>query len=487
MKKILISLLVVLITTIISCKKLTDLNDNPKLPTEAPSSTLFANALKTLVDQETTPSVNFNVFRAFAQYWTETTYTDESKYNILNRKIPDSEFLTIYRDVLNDLKEAKRIVALEPENISNPAQKKNKAAIADILMVYSFHRLVDIFGNIPYDDALNINNLAPKYDDAKTIYEKLFTRLDADIADLNTSETSFGSSDNVYKGKVDSWKRFANSLKIKMAISVSDIPALDPAAKISSAVASGIFTSSSQSAIYPYLGAQPNTNPVYVQLIASGRTDWVAANTIVDIMNTLTDPRRQFYFDQNLGTGVYKGGIYGTSNSFTANSHVNSNVTSATREGKLIDYTEIQFYLAEAAEKGLIGTPADAVTYYNAGITSSILYWGGTAADAADYLLNPNVAYATAPGATYKEKIGLQAWLAFYDRGLLGWTSWRRLDAPMFNYPPGQAVGSQFIPKRFTYPISEQTINGSNYKAAASAIGGDNLTTRLFWDLTNKQ
>lgn len=487
MKKILISLLVVITATIISCKKLVELNENNKQPEQAVSGSLFANALKSLVDQETTPSVNFNVFRAFAQYITETTYIDESEYNVLNRKIPDNEFLTMYRDVLKDFKEAQSVVDKETSVISNDIQKKNKKAICEILMVYSFHRLVDVFGNIPYDDALNIENLAPKYDDAKAIYDKLFTRLDAAIANLDVNESSFGSSDKIYNGNVTSWKRFGNSLKVKMAISVADVLELNPGAKISSAIAGGIFTASSQDAKYKYLDAQPNTNPVYVQFIASGRNDWVVANTIVDTMNFLNDPRRDDYFDQNLGAGIYTGGVYGTYNDYYSYTHVSPTVVAPTREAILINYTELQFYLAEAAERGLIGTPADAVTYYNAGITSSILYWGGTAADAADYLLNPNVAYATAPGATYKEKIGLQAWLAFYDRGLLGWTSWRRLDAPMFNYPPGQAVGSQFIPKRFTYPISEQTINGSNYKAAASAIGGDNLTTRLFWDLTNKQ
>ena len=193
MKKILISLLVVITATIISCKKLVELNENNKQPEQAVSGSLFANALKSLVDQETTPSVNLNVFRAFAQYITETTYIDESEYNVLNRKIPDNEFLTMYRDVLKDFKEAQSVVDKETSVISNDIQKKNKKAICEILMVYSFHRLVDVFGNIPYDDALNIENLAPKYDDAKAIYDKLFTRLDAAIANLDVNESSFGS------------------------------------------------------------------------------------------------------------------------------------------------------------------------------------------------------------------------------------------------------------------------------------------------------
>ena len=77
--------MVVIVTTMVSCKKLEEFNNNPKLATEVPSGTLFANATKNLVDQETTPSVNLNVFRAFAQYWTETTYIDESRYDLSAR------------------------------------------------------------------------------------------------------------------------------------------------------------------------------------------------------------------------------------------------------------------------------------------------------------------------------------------------------------------------------------------------------------------
>ena len=94
-------------------------------------------------------------------------------------------------------------------------------------------------------------------------------------------------------------------------------------------------------------------------------------------------------------------------------------------------------------------------------------------------MLKPEVAYTTALG-TNNQKIGLQSWIASYDRGLLGWTTWRRLDAPLFNPPPD--LDNTDIPTRFTYPISEQTINGKNYKAASAAIGGDKLTTKLFWD-----
>jgi hypothetical protein len=477
MKKIIILFVFAFLATILSCKKITDLNENKKAATKVPSEFLFSNAIKALVDQENTSSVNLNVFRAFSQYWTETSYTDESRYNVFKRKIPDAEFSNIYRDVLSDLKECKRIIDAETETESTTPQKKNKKAIVEILNVYTFQRVVDVFGNVPYENALGAST-SPSYDDAKTIYEKLFNRLDAAIADLNTNEKAFIKGDLIYAGSVTKWKAFAYSLKLKMAITVADVSVLNPDQKITSALAGGIITSSAGDAIFSYLDAASNYNPKYTDI--NGRTDWVAANTIIDIMNSRKDPRLSKFFDGNLPGGVYAGGVYGATNNYASFSQLAPAIYAKTKSAVLINYTELQFYLAEAAGRG-IAVPGTAESYYNEGIKASILSWGGSSADATTYLSNPAVAYTTAAGADYKEKIGVQAWLAYYDRGLLGWTTWRRLDTPKFNPPPGMKLTD--IPTRFTYPIEEQTLNAANYQNAASAIGGDKLTTKLFWDI----
>lgn len=135
--------------------------------------------------------------------------------------------------------------------------------------------------------------------------------------------------------------------------------------------------------------------------------------------------------------------------------------------------------LAEAAARGgySVGTVE---AHYTAGITSSLTRWGVAPADIAAYLANPAVNYATAVG-TWQQKIGTQAWLALYARGLQGFTEWRRLDYPILTKTPAIEAYSD-IAKRYTYPTSEHTLNPESYKAAAAAIGGDKLTTKLFWD-----
>jgi len=96
-----------------------------------------------------------------------------------------------------------------------------------------------------------------------------------------------------------------------------------------------------------------------------------------------------------------------------------------------------------------------------------------------NYLSSPGVAYGTAPG-TWQQKIAVQFWIAMYNRGFEGWTVWRKFDYPELNLP---AFSENPIPTRYTYPVSEQTINPDNYDQAAEAIGGDEQTTKLFWDV----
>jgi hypothetical protein len=193
----------------------------------------------------------------------------------------------------------------------------------------------------------------------------------------------------------------------------------------------------------------------------------------------LNDPRRPGFLWTQVG-GVYKGGKQGMPNSYNSYTHVNKTLLTPTSEVVLMDYTEAEFLLAEAVERGF-SVAGTAESHYNNAITSSIRYWGGSAADAATYLAQSAVAYSTAVG-TWRQKIGTQAWYAYYFRGFTAWTSWRRLDYPRLIASPRHVQAVIGIPERYIYPVSEQTLNAANYNAAAAAIGGDNAATRLFWD-----
>lgn len=533
-------LYLVLIISISSCTdKFEDFNTDKKNPASVAGEALISNAQKNLVDQMSTPNVNRNITEIWAQYWNETTYTDEANYDIVERGQSEQIFRYLYRDVLMDLAEGSRLISEEePFDADAAIVKENKLQIIEILNVFVFQRLVDIFGAVPYSAALDIGNVYPVYEMGDDIYSDLISRLDAAVAALDPSYGSYGSADLIYNGDVDSWIRFANSEKLKIGIHLADVNSTLAQSTIEDAVDAGVFTSASDEALFMYQSGAPNYNQIHAELIVTGRKDFVSTNTIIDIMAGVNDPRLDDYFDptsiqplpfprdENTGTkldivyeagentilfyplggGEYNevfmegpftipasdsasgimtwlGGTYGDASQFSRHTQVSTNITEATFPGLVMTYSEVLFYLAEAAARGYdVGMSAEEA--YNAGITESILWWGGTQQEVDSYLAYPAVAYTTAEG-DWRRKIAYQSWTASYINGLLGYTTWRRLDYPVLNITPTNEEIQEVtdIPVRFTFPVNEQSLNEDNYAVASEAIGGDDLLTKIFWDL----
>lgn len=479
--------LALLITAVIfaSCSgELENLNENIKDPLAVPGESLFTSAEQSLVDQVVDLNVNNNNTKLWAQYLQETTYTDESNYDQVTRTIPETHWSVLYKDVLKDLDEAGKVIAETTYLTAEQEElKPNKLVIIEILNVYTYSILIETFGDVPYTEALDIENLLPKYDDGETIYKDLVVRLTTAINALDLSKESFGNADRIYNGNVAKWKKFAASLKLRMGILLSDVDPSFAKTTVESAVAAGVFTSNADNAAFTYMGADPNTNPIHAELVLTGRKDFVAAKTIIDIMNALDDPRRPLYFLPT-DDGTYKGGNIGETSSYATYSHVSAQVEEATFPGIIFDYSEVEFLLAEAVAR-TFDVGGTVKGHYDSGIIASVVDWGGTEADAMTYLAQPNVDYdsailASSATTPWKEVLGTQKWIALYNRGLEAWTSIRLLDYPLMTTPAAPDSG---YPNRYTYPIIEQTLNGANYSAASAAIGGDAAETRLFWDL----
>lgn len=458
-----------------------DDNINPKRATEVPVGTLFTAAQQQFVAQYDNMNVNRNISRLLAQYWMETTYTNESRYDFQDRGIPDAFWAEMYRDVLMDLNEASMIIDAAGYTGGLADIAANQKAIIEIMTVYTYTVLTETFGDIPYSEALmGLENTLPKYDDAATIYADLFTRLDAALGMFVNGADSFGDADLLFGGDIDEWKTLAYSLKLRMAMRMADVPSFDSKSKVEAviAVADGIYNANLEGAFFGYIGTDPYVNTIYQGFFIDNRSDYVPSNTLIDIMNTLNDPRRALWFTQV--AGEYKGLTYGLTagGAYASFSHFTPMFFEPTLEVVLADYSEMEFFLAEAVERGYaVGGTAE--EHYNKGITASILYYGGTPADAAAYLAQPSVAYSTAAG-TWKQKIGTQKWIAMYNRGVEGWAEWRRLDFPILNVPEELTYGD--IPVRYPYPYDENDKNIDSYAAAAAAIGGDLATTKLWFD-----
>jgi hypothetical protein len=362
----------------------------------------------------------------------------------------------------------------------DPDEIKNMINILEILEVYGWQCIVDAFGDMPYSQAmLGAENPTPVYDDAATIYSDIIGRLDVALGELNTGAGSFGSADVFYGGDVSLWKKFGASLMLRLGMRLADVNSSLSVSTVNKAVAYGVFGSQAESGILHWIGVVPNVNAIYDHYTVENRADYLPTNTIVDLMKSLEDPRLPLYFTQY--EGEYIGAVAGLdgAQSYNNYSHFQDPFFEATFPAIINDYSEVLFLLAEAAERGGYNTSMSAEEYYNMAITESIIYWGGSQADADTYLARADVAY---DAANWKKSIGTQKWLALYNRGIEGWAEWRRLDFPILNVPEGMVYAD--IPKRMPYPYDEIAQNGANYYAAVDKMGGtDDHRQRVFWDV----
>ncbi|WP_313386985.1 SusD/RagB family nutrient-binding outer membrane lipoprotein [Chishuiella sp.] len=283
------------VTTMTSCVDET-LNEDPKHPSELPSENFLANSLYQYAYYVTTPSVNYNNYNFFVQQWAETTYTDETKYNLVTRNQPRNHFNRMYVYVIGNLRNAEKSLAEETGNTE--AELKNKKATLEILEILAWENIVNTFGNVPYSDAFKggtERNFNPTYDDAKTIYTDLISRLNTVIASIDDSGTGYTSGDLVYYGNMQKWKETANAIKLRLGLNLADTDPTLAKSTIESAVTSGVYQSNSDSFSFTFDGGT-FTNPVFDNLVASGRNDFVPSELQINTMITNSDPRLDKWF-----------------------------------------------------------------------------------------------------------------------------------------------------------------------------------------------
>ena len=497
MKKILIIISVFLALS--GCTKLEDLNENVKDFAVVSGESLYNGATLQFINQLSNQNVNSNVTLMWMQHLANTTYYDESRYDMTSRGIPVFTSNTMYRLVLKNYLEAARVLQTQPlagTGISE-IQRENQLAIVEIMTVFAWSYVVENFGDMPYSQALDHNFPSPVYDDGLTIYKDLISRLSAAMDKLTLTEGGMPPGyDNIFGDtgeEASMWYKFANTLKLRMGLMLYDKDN-NYSKTVVEAAAPHIFKEGDVMSMH-YLTASPNQNQQYVDFVASGRDDYVVTSNIIDAMQptnpapehsilsvTVTDPRLKFYAIPVVGSvpPVYYGGAQGCANGYPSFSHVNPIHLTADRPWVIMDYTEAEFLLAEALERGFsVGGTAE--EHYNNAVRSSIVFWGGTAAEADAYLAQPSVAYSTA-FSDWKQKIGTQAWLAYWLRGNTLWNSYRRLDYPRLYAPPEYLLEINKVPVRLFYPVAEQTLNADNYEAASAKIGGDSALTPLFFD-----
>jgi hypothetical protein len=489
-------------------EKLVNVNEDPNNPTSAPPQAVFTYAARTAMQRwfGSNPT-NMRGPVLTTQHLAQVQYPDEDQYLRLDGTVTDNSFIFTYAQELKNF-----------QAVIDAGMAENQPLLwgpAQVMRSLLFGYVTDVWGDVPYSQALKGDAadaiILPAYDAQKDIYAGLFKDLgDAATAMAGApgSAATLGGADPIYGGSRIKWQRFANSLRARHAMRLSNVDAATARAQLTAAISApgGLIQSNDDNAQMNWPGDGVYDNPWSVN--NQTRDDHRLSERLLNEMVPVGDPRVAVYaqptlcFQNPAGTGcpaspaqfagmpnaltAAQAGNYSLTSSrpgrvfYSTNRFCNgcTGLTGATFPAFVLTYAEVSFILAEAAERGWIA--GSAAAYYQQGIRASMEQWGVTNTAAIDaFLAQPDIAYQS--GTPGLRRIALQKWIALYSEGVQAWSEWRRTCVPA-TVKPGPAAIINTVPRRYLYSTREHSVNATNVEAAVSRQGDDTFTSRMYWD-----
>lgn len=522
MKKIfnlkLLTVFAVLLFSSISCTKdfdeiNTDKNNASTL--QAAPEMLLTRCVEMLTDRVHEIFLGEEMGSCWVQHQAKVQYTDEDRYRP-RISVINNTWSSFYASSGMD---AETIIKIAQ---ARGADYDNYQGVALVLKCYIVSVTTDLFGDIPYTEAFKARPtdggiLSPAYDTQASIYADLILKL-KEANDLLSEDNPDIIGDNLYGNDIVMWKKFANSLRLRLLLRQSG--RVDPTAEMTDMLVTNaadypIFESNADNAALAYLGTAPNNNPVNEN--RKTRDDHRVSATLIDKMytfNTFVDWRVVVYAELAEKPGDFVGLPNGLSsadaaafngNGISQTSKLGSYFTAATAPGMLMSYAELNFILAEAVQKNYVtGSAITAQQYYEEGITASYAQygtqieetvldlWGSANCNSWFGSSTPTIAQITAhyiaregawDAVAPLKQIATERWLATFDQGLQSWFEWRRTGFPVLAVPA--AAYNPHTPQRVYYPSDEYARNNTNVSAAIATQGTDDLNTRVWWDVAD--
>ncbi len=525
MRKIFLAL-TVLGVMISSCSK-TDFADAYADPSKISVTTVekqFSGFLQTNKDYVLPAYWNyFVVLRTTLHYYTQAV----GWVNVNNQYVPGMAAISArwstYYNLLAQYRELQKVYNGLSE--SDQAAWRIYMISATIYLYDATQKMVDLHGDIPFSEAgmLSTNSgdynaSLPKYDGAESIYTTMLDDLKKFSTELSTIVvpsgilTGFKTQDYINKGDITLWRRYNNSLRLRMLSRVSD------AASFKARADGEIAEILNNPSTYPLVTTNANniqikvidlSTPINSKGFRTGLEDWngnVAGKVMIDHMKTNVDPRLRAVFEPGVNAaGVYNGvdqmapAADQTKMISDGKAALYNRSTLSRNEyfpGVLINAAEVNLLAAEGFLKA--GKAAEAKAAYEAGVAASINFYfdvrklsadntSGTLVpvgnvEITDYLAKPAISWDAAATTADKIKlIAMQQWLHYnVIQSFEGWAEMRRHDWPAPSFWVDGANAQQLPPQRFLYDGSEKTYNLANYNNVAAK---DNLTTKIFWDV----
>jgi hypothetical protein len=437
-----------------------------------------------------------NQYGSWVQQWAGGVLISSSRYvEQSDNGVWDSHF-TLLRNLTQI-----RTQALK--GMENDPAGRSKLAIAKIVEISVWQRLTDLFGDVPYSQtalgAENVNS-KPVFDTQESIYKSLIMNLDEAIAQLNTSDASYGSADFYYSGNIAKWKKYANSLKLRLGMRIRYADVALAQKTVTEAMSQPLMESNSDNAMVPTYNNATNANvhPVLNHFLAGSPDLKYLGEAFVTQLVSSNDPRLPLIAQPTVnsvkaGNPVYKGlGVALTDEILkTVIKDDHSTASTLTYFNRsfspaipciAMSFSDVSFYKAEAALEGWGASEDQADGFYKEGVMAALAQapYGITTVPA-------NFATElTFEGLTKEqklEKIGTQKWIQLFGRSFEAFIEWRRMGYPALK--PGPFLGSTngTIPRRTIYSSREALLNQEHYKEAVSRMSnGDSYVSKVWWD-----
>jgi hypothetical protein len=490
-----------------------DINTNKnKISVLGPSQIpfLFSKAQSTATNNGWNYQIAQNLFHdQYAQYFANTTTYFPSDRLVIRMDWIRAAWNPIYTEVVPQL----QTILAETELASA------EHALANVWWVYTFHRLTDTWGPVPYKNA-GIAALGVPYDAQDVIYDDMFLRLDSAISTLENfpGGNAFDDFDLIYGGDLDKWKKFANTLRLRLAIRISNVDAARAKSEGEAAAASGTLTTSPDD---DALIVRTKKGDDFNGLAIMDWNEFRMSAAMESVLKGYDDPRMPIYFLPSVATGDYEGLRNGLTsadmaaplNKADANSHHGdrwNSVTGLETPSNVMATAEADFLKAEATLLGWDMGGGTAKTHYENGIRNSMLQWGitdnavinayisstNTPIAPGDFLNSPPltdvpVVWGATPDVQ-KEQITLQKWLALYPEGVEAWADIRRSGAlklyPVANSDNPDLPSTPSNPatnsiRRIPFINDEKVSNSVEVGRAETLLQGpDKIITPLWWD-----
>lgn len=435
-------------------------------------------------------------YGSWIQHWAGGVLVSSSRYI----EQSDNNTWDAHYTLIRNISQVRNEVLKGKEN--DPGGR-SKLAIARIVEISVWQRLTDLFGDVPYSGtALGPAevNTKPAFDTQESIYKSLIDDLNAAMAQLTPGDASYGSADFYYKGDINKWKKYANSLKLRLGMRIRYADPALAQKTVTEAMGQPLLESAADDATVPTYNNATNANvhPVLNQFLAGSPDLKYLADAFVTQLVTTGDPRLPRIAQPSVnsvkaGTPAYKGiGVALTDEILKTiikdDYSTVSTITFFNRDYSpaipciVMSFADVSFYKAEAALEGWGGTAGEAEKYYQDGVKAALAQapYNVTAVPAA---FEKELSFTGLTKAQKLEKIGTQKWIQLFGRSYEAFIEWRRMGYPALKPGPFQGSTGGTIPRRTIYSSREALLNKVNYEQAVSRLSnGDSYVSKVWWD-----